>query len=175
MYNVCISFWCQKVSQIYTKAKNMKKKYIYICIYIYIFLLYVITRYWVEFPGLYRRFLLAVYFICSDVYLLIYPLSSAFLWLRGFVEGILENRKKWIGTWWQSLELWQCALTWTCLEHSSPCCTFQVVSVFLVVMPIRHLWCNCDLKKISQLQFSSFATRKIVLAQLPSHFLQSVF
>ena len=34
MYNVCISFWCQKVSQIYTKAKNMKKKYIYIYILI---------------------------------------------------------------------------------------------------------------------------------------------
>ena len=56
---------CNKVIQLYIHT------YIYIYIYIY-FPMQVITEYWVEFPVLYSKSLLIIYFMYSSVYTLIH-------------------------------------------------------------------------------------------------------
>ena len=63
----CISFCCT--------AKWVSYTYTYIHCFLDSIPIHVITEYWVEFPVLYSRFLLVIYFIYSSVYVSI-PLSQ---------------------------------------------------------------------------------------------------
>ena len=62
----CVSFRCT--------AKWISYTYTYIHSFLGSFPIYVITEYWVEFPVLYSRSLLVIYFIYSSVYMSI-PIS----------------------------------------------------------------------------------------------------
>ena len=81
--NIFILYWGLADLQCYVSFKCIAKWISYTYIYIYIYILfqilspYSLSEYWVEFPFLYSRSLLVMYFIYGSVYMLI--LNSGYI------------------------------------------------------------------------------------------------